>query len=138
GQSRQHDDRRLLVATQVVAAQSGDDRGDVLLESRHVLIAKVAMAGNADDQRQAVGGQFHKSGSARYSTFPDGDRHCHPNERGQIATLSIVEPEVNLDTSKQKVAALTAPRNAVVVGASDRAGSWAARVWHNLNRYQFP
>src|SRR5262245_10814375 len=45
---------------------------------------------------------------------------------------------MNLDISKQKVAALTAPRNVVLVGASDRAGSWAARVWHNLNRYQFP
>jgi acyl-CoA synthetase (NDP forming) len=44
----------------------------------------------------------------------------------------------DLDTSKRKVAALTAPRNAVLVGASDRAGSWAARVWRNLNRYQFP
>jgi acetate---CoA ligase (ADP-forming) len=46
--------------------------------------------------------------------------------------------EVNLDISKAKVAALTAPRNVVLVGASDRPGSWAARVWHNLNRYQFP
>jgi acetyltransferase len=45
---------------------------------------------------------------------------------------------LNLEASKLKVAALTAPRNAVLVGASDRPGSWAARVWHNLNRYQFP
>jgi len=45
---------------------------------------------------------------------------------------------LNLETSKKKVAALTAPRNAVLVGASDRPGSWAARVWHNLRRYQFP
>ena len=45
---------------------------------------------------------------------------------------------LNLEASKHKVAALTAPRNAVLVGASDRPGSWAARVWHNLNRYQFP
>jgi acetyltransferase len=45
---------------------------------------------------------------------------------------------LNLDASKVKVAALTAPRNVVVVGASDRPGSWAARVWHNLNRYEFP
>src|SRR5947209_18999874 len=43
-----------------------------------------------------------------------------------------------LELSKQKVAALTAPRNAVLVGASDRPGSWAARVWRNLNRYGFP
>jgi acetate---CoA ligase (ADP-forming) len=45
---------------------------------------------------------------------------------------------VDLEASRKKVAALTAPRNAVLVGASDRPGSWAARVWHNLQRYQFP
>src|SRR3954447_6075393 len=45
---------------------------------------------------------------------------------------------LDLEASKKKVAALTAPRNAVLVGASDRPGSWAARVWHNLKRYQFP
>src|SRR5947209_13995182 len=45
---------------------------------------------------------------------------------------------IDLDASKHKVAALTAPRNAVLVGASDRPGSWAARVWRNLNRYEFP
>ncbi len=45
---------------------------------------------------------------------------------------------LDLEASKRKVAALTAPRNVVLVGASDRAGSWAARVWRNLNRYQFP
>jgi acetate---CoA ligase (ADP-forming) len=44
---------------------------------------------------------------------------------------------VDLEASKKKVAALTAPRNAVLVGASDRPGSWAARVWHNLKRYEF-
>ena len=45
---------------------------------------------------------------------------------------------MNLDISKKKVAALTEPRNAVLVGASDRPGSWAARVWRNLKRYEFP
>ena len=45
---------------------------------------------------------------------------------------------MDLEAGKRKVAALTAPRNVVLVGASDRAGSWAARVWRNLNRYQFP
>ncbi|HEY6257555.1 MAG TPA: acetate--CoA ligase family protein [Xanthobacteraceae bacterium] len=45
---------------------------------------------------------------------------------------------MDLEASKRKVAALTAPRNVVLVGASDRAGSWAARVWRNLNRYQYP
>ncbi len=48
------------------------------------------------------------------------------------------EQELNLEASRRKVAALTAPRNAVLVGASDRPGSWSARVWQNLNRYQFP
>ena len=45
---------------------------------------------------------------------------------------------VNLEPSKRKVEALTAPRNAVLVGASDRPGSWAARVWRNLHKYEFP
>lgn len=45
---------------------------------------------------------------------------------------------MDLEACKRKVAALTAPRNAVLVGASDRPGSWAARVWHNLKRYAFP
>jgi acyl-CoA synthetase (NDP forming) len=45
---------------------------------------------------------------------------------------------VDLEASKRKVAALTAPRNAVLVGASDRPGSWASRVWRNLKQYEFP
>ena len=45
---------------------------------------------------------------------------------------------LNLDASKKKVEALVRPRNAVLVGASDRPGSWAARVWRNLNKYEFP
>src|SRR5262245_6096789 len=60
---------------------------------------------------------------------------CGGLERGGRAPDAAL---MNLDTSKEKVAALTAPRNVVLVGASDRPGSWAARVWHNLNRYQFP
>lgn len=39
--------------------------------------------------------------------------------------------------ARERVGALVAPRNVVLVGASDRPGSWAARVWRNLNRYQF-
>ena len=35
---------------------------------------------------------------------------------------------MDLEASKRKVEALTAPRNVVLVGASDRPGSWAARV----------
>jgi acetate---CoA ligase (ADP-forming) len=45
---------------------------------------------------------------------------------------------LDLEASCRKVAALTAPRNVVLVGASDRAGGWAARVWRNLHRYEFP
>jgi acetyltransferase len=45
---------------------------------------------------------------------------------------------MDLESSKKKVEALTRPRNAVLVGASDRPGSWAARVWRNLHRYEFP
>jgi acyl-CoA synthetase (NDP forming) len=43
-----------------------------------------------------------------------------------------------LERGRQGVAALTGPRNVVLVGASDRAGSWAARVYANLTRYEFP
>ncbi len=45
---------------------------------------------------------------------------------------------MDLDASKKKVAALTEPRNAVVIGVSDRPGSWATRAWRNLKRYEFP
>lgn len=39
--------------------------------------------------------------------------------------------------AKARVGALVAPRNVVLVGASDKPGSWSARVWRNLNRYRF-
>lgn len=45
---------------------------------------------------------------------------------------------MDLEASKKKVAALTKPRNAVVIGISDRPGSWATRAWRNLTRYGFP
>lgn len=45
---------------------------------------------------------------------------------------------MDFDASRNKVAALTAPRNVVLVGASDRAGSWAPRVWRSLSRNGFP
>jgi acetate---CoA ligase (ADP-forming) len=48
------------------------------------------------------------------------------------------QTKVDLEASKQKVAALTEPRNAVVIGVSDRPGSWATRAWRNLKRYEFP
>jgi acetyltransferase len=50
----------------------------------------------------------------------------------------IAEQRVDLAASKKKVAALTEPRNVVVIGVSDRPGSWATRAWRNLIRYQFP
>lgn len=40
-------------------------------------------------------------------------------------------------SSTEKVAALLDPRNVVLVGASDRPGSWTTRVWRNLQRYKF-
>lgn len=45
---------------------------------------------------------------------------------------------MDLEASKKQVAALTRPRNAVVIGISDRPGSWATRAWRNLTRYGFP
>ncbi len=45
---------------------------------------------------------------------------------------------LDLEASKTKVKALTEPRNAVLVGANDRPGSWAWRVLRNLKHYEFP
>jgi acetate---CoA ligase (ADP-forming) len=45
---------------------------------------------------------------------------------------------VDLEASKKKVQALTEPRNAVLVGANDRPGSWAWRVLRNIKQYEFP
>ena len=45
---------------------------------------------------------------------------------------------MGLKESQELVSALLSPRNVAIVGASDRPGSWAARVWRNLNRYDFP
>jgi acetate---CoA ligase (ADP-forming) len=49
----------------------------------------------------------------------------------------MTEPEIDFSASRRKVAALTAPRNVVIVGASDRPASWAMRVWRSLNRWGF-
>lgn len=55
-------------------------------------------------------------------------------------THETIDPE-NADAAArdgtEKVAALLAPRNVVIVGASDRPGSWTARVWRNLHRYKY-
>ena len=45
---------------------------------------------------------------------------------------------MDFERAREQVASLTHPENVVLVGASDRPGSWAARVWRNLNRYKFP
>ncbi len=37
-----------------------------------------------------------------------------------------------------KVDALLNPKNVVIVGATDKPGNWAQRVWRNLHRYKFP
>jgi acyl-CoA synthetase (NDP forming) len=44
---------------------------------------------------------------------------------------------LDLEAARARVSALVAPENVVLVGASDRPGSWAARVWRNLNRYGY-
>jgi acyl-CoA synthetase (NDP forming) len=38
----------------------------------------------------------------------------------------------------EKVAALLAPRNVVIVGASDKSHSWSRAAWRNLRKYNFP
>ena len=72
----------------------------------------------------------------------DGDRRGLLSRRAAEPSRRRCAPDfrewtLDLTESKKKVEALTAPRNAVLVGASDRPGSWAARVWRNLNRYEF-
>ena len=44
---------------------------------------------------------------------------------------------MDLARSIQRVAALAEPRNIVVVGASDRAGSWPATVWNTVHAHGF-
>lgn len=39
--------------------------------------------------------------------------------------------------SVEKVGALLNPRNIVIVGASDRPGSWTTRLFRNLDRYEY-
>ena len=45
---------------------------------------------------------------------------------------------MNFDWSNERIAALVAPRNVAIVGASDRPGNWAGRARRNLARYGFP
>ena len=39
---------------------------------------------------------------------------------------------------RAQVEALLNPNNIVILGATDRPGNWAQRVWRNLKRYNFP
>jgi acyl-CoA synthetase (NDP forming) len=80
---------------------------------------------------------FVRPRARRFVFIGEANNVASPTRRhGTVRPLR--EDGLDLEASKRKVAALTAPRNVVLVGASDRAGSWAARVWRNLNRYQFP
>ncbi len=45
---------------------------------------------------------------------------------------------MDLARSQTSVEALLNPRNVVLVGASDKPGSWAARTWFSLRKYGFP
>lgn len=51
---------------------------------------------------------------------------------------SAIAAAATANESVEKVRALLAPGNVVIVGASDRPNNWALRVWRNLNRYEFP
>lgn len=42
-----------------------------------------------------------------------------------------------LDRSREKIESLLNPRNAVIVGATDKQGNWPQRIWRNLHRYGF-
>src|SRR5215217_4950748 len=53
------------------------------------------------------------------------------------ARLRAAEDSVDLGASVKQVEALTAPRNMVVVGASDRPGSWPATVWKTVHEHGF-
>ena len=44
---------------------------------------------------------------------------------------------MEFDQSNAKVSALLNPRNVVIVGASEREGSWPATVWQTVKRYGF-
>jgi acetate---CoA ligase (ADP-forming) len=45
---------------------------------------------------------------------------------------------IDFEASRRKVSALVAPGNVVIVGATDRPGSWGALVARNLQEFGFP
>src|SRR4051794_39048318 len=81
---------------------------------------------------------LRKRARASQASARNANRAGIPNEPLRMSSFRMNQDGADLEAAKSKVAALTAPRNAVLVGASDRPGSWSARVWRNLNRYAFP
>ena len=57
-------------------------------------------------------------------------RHCSALRQFWGSTM-------DLSSSVAQVGAMLAPRNIVVVGASDRAGSWPAVVWETVHAHGF-
>jgi acyl-CoA synthetase (NDP forming) len=51
---------------------------------------------------------------------------------------TMTETNTALAARAQMVHALLNPKNVAIVGATDRPGNWAQRVWRNLAKYQFP
>jgi acetyltransferase len=49
-----------------------------------------------------------------------------------------MDEDASADRSRRMVAALLRPKSIAIIGASDRPGSWTARIWRNLQRYGFP
>jgi acetyltransferase len=49
-----------------------------------------------------------------------------------------MDEDAAAEESRRKVAALLRPKSIAIIGASDRPGSWTARIWRNLQRYGFP
>lgn len=52
-------------------------------------------------------------------------------------TVTREHNQVDFQASIAKVSALLKPRNVVIVGASEREGSWPATVWKTVQRYGF-
>jgi hypothetical protein len=62
---------------QIVVPQSLDDGGDLAFKCRHILIAQIAVAGDADHQRQAVRERVHCRFVYRFVSVARGEaRTC--------------------------------------------------------------
>ncbi|MCH7710007.1 MAG: acetate--CoA ligase family protein [Proteobacteria bacterium] len=49
-----------------------------------------------------------------------------------------MDDDASAERSRRMVAALLRPKSIAIIGATDRPGSWTARIWRNLQRYGFP